>query len=153
MRITIDANVLFYSIDGEAADKQAIARDILARAPLADAVLTAQALGEFLNAVRRRFPALFPEARVQADWLAGLMPIVATTGEHVRAAAAFAEAHRLQFWDSVIWQVARSAGAVFLLSEDMQDGLSLDGLTVLNPFNPANADRLENLLAPKAGLE
>ena len=34
-----------------------------------------------------------------------------------------------------------------LLSEDMHDGLDLDGLTILNPFNPANTARIEAALA------
>lgn len=35
-----------------------------------------------------------------------------------------------------------------LLSEDMHDGLDLDGLIILNPFAPANAARLVDCLGP-----
>jgi predicted nucleic acid-binding protein len=34
-----------------------------------------------------------------------------------------------------------------LLSEDMQDGRTLDGLRVINPFAAANTDAIEALLA------
>jgi hypothetical protein len=34
------------------------------------------------------------------------------------------------------------------LTEDMHDGLDLDGLTILNPFAAGNAARLVDLLGP-----
>ena len=61
--------------------------------------------------------------------------------------ADFARRHSLQYWDSVIWQVASAAGATALISEDMQDGLVLDGMMVINPFNAANDELVSLLLA------
>lgn len=40
-----------------------------------------------------------------------------------------------------------------LISEDMQDGLSIDGLTVVNPFNPANSALIDALLTPMDVIE
>ena len=112
----------------------------------ADAFLTAQVLGEFINVVRRKYPAFIEEAIDHAIRLSELFLVVNTTSQDVLNGAAFARRHRLQLWDSIIWQAARTGGATIFLSEDLQDGLSLEGMTVLNPFEPANADRIRQLL-------
>lgn len=147
MRFTLDSNVLVYAVDRGTPAKRAIAHDILKRAIGLDLVLTAQALAEFLNVVRRRSPADFPAACEQAQRWATLFPTGSTTWEYVEKAATLAAKHRLQLWDCVIWQSARSLKANLFLSEDLQDGFSMDGMKVLNPFAPANERDLAELLA------
>lgn len=147
MRFTIDSNILVYAADADTPAKHDIARDILLRAEDADSVLTVQALGEFLSVIGRKYPIHLEAARGQAKRWVAIFPLLDTTAEHILSAADFASRYRLQFWDSLIWQVARSADATLFLSEDLQDGLSLEGMTVINPFIPENGDRLEALLA------
>ena len=49
------------------------------------------------------------------------------------------EAHHLSFWDSLIVASALVAGASKLYSEDMHDGLVVEGrLTIINPLNLAS---------------
>jgi predicted nucleic acid-binding protein len=38
------------------------------------------------------------------------------------------------FWDSLIVEAALQSGCSQLLSEDMQNGLMIDSLTISNPF-------------------
>jgi len=146
LRFTVDTNVLVYASDTGSPEKRRIAREIMARAMTLDAVLTAQALAEFLNVVRRKNPAGFSAARAQAERWATVFPVASTNWEQVSKAAELAERHRLQFWDCLIWQSARALQTAVFLSEDMQDGFSMDGMTVLNPFAGANAKRLADLL-------
>lgn len=40
----------------------------------------------------------------------------------------------LSFWDALVVAAARSATCEYLLTEDLQDGQELEGLTVLSPF-------------------
>lgn len=145
--ITFDTNLLVYAVDSEAPDKQQRAADIIRSARDADVVLTAQVLGEFVNVIRRRKAVLLPDAIAQAKRFATVFPVAATTADHVIDAANFAARYKLQFWDSLIWQVARSAGASFFISEDMQDGLTIEGMTVVDPFNAANTAALNALLS------
>jgi predicted nucleic acid-binding protein len=45
--------------------------------------------------------------------------------------------HRLygfSFWDSLILRCAKAAGCPRLLSEDLQHGRSIEGVTIENPF-------------------
>jgi len=41
---------------------------------------------------------------------------------------------RISFWDALIVQAARVAGATVLYSEDLEHGASLGGIPVVNPF-------------------
>ena len=61
----------------------------------------------------------------------------------LKAASALVRVHHFQVWDAVIWSAARLAGATLFLSEDLHDGLRLDGLTAINPFDhdPVALDR------------
>ena len=53
------------------------------------------------------------------------------------AATDLAAQHHLGIWDSVILASAADAGCRLLLSEDMQDGFTWNGVTVANPFAPS----------------
>ncbi|MBK1836494.1 hypothetical protein JHL17_03630 [Azospirillum sp. YIM B02556] len=56
--------------------------------------------------------------------------------------------HGIQFWDGMIWSVAKRAGSRVLFSEDLQDGRELEGVRFLNPFAPVNASAVEEFLMP-----
>ena len=147
MRFAIDSNILVYAFIRDDHRKHKIASDIMVRAMLLDAVVAAQTVGEFLNAIRRKHPKFFEQAIEQAKRWNKTLNIVGTSRSDVLTGAEFASQHKLQLWDSIIWKVARSAHAVLFLTEDLQDRLSLEGMKVLNPFEPANELELRNLLA------
>jgi predicted nucleic acid-binding protein len=111
-------------------------------------MLTAQVLAEFLNAIRRKRPTLFADAITKVDQWVSTFPVIDTSGTNLVDAAHFANRHKLQFFDSLIWEVSRSAGAVLFFSEDLQDGFSANGMTVVDPFNPANAQVVAEALLP-----
>lgn len=146
-RITLDANVLVYAIDNSDIVKHDRALDVLARATLADTVLTVQVVGETLAVISRKHPALLEDAQRLVERFAEILTIVSTTPAHLVTACAVRQRYRLQFWDSVIIAVARSVDTTVLLTEDMQDGATIDGLTLIDPFDPANRDRIDALLA------
>ncbi len=47
------------------------------------------------------------------------------------------ERYRYSFYDSLIIAAALEAGCTRLLTEDMQDGQRIEGLTITNPFASA----------------
>ena len=153
MRFAIDTNILVYAFIRDDGDKHHLAADLLIRASLTDAILPAQVLGEFMAVIRRKFSHYAGEAAEQIGRWAATFAIVDTTDAEVIEGARFALHHKLQVWDAIIWRAASSAGASYLLSEDMHDGLTLDGLTVIDPFKPANAALIATLLAPMEGVE
>ena len=145
MRFTLDSNILVYAVDVGAGDRHAMAAEILMRAMTSNAILTTQAIGEFLAVARRKNPSTFASAASEAARWATVFPVAPTTSDHLIAAAAMAERFKLQFWDCVIWQAALTGGASIFVSEDLQDGLSIEGMTVLDPFPASNAHRLAGL--------
>jgi predicted nucleic acid-binding protein len=63
-----------------------------------------------------------------------------TTSLIMADALGLVNSHQFQVWDAVIWSAARAAGATVFLSEDLQDGMSLDGMRVVNPFLRSEAE-------------
>lgn len=146
MRFAIDSNVLVYAFIRDDPKKHETASEIMIRSMMLDAILAAQSIAEFLNVIRRKQPQFFNEARAQARRWHTTFELLDTTAQNVMDGAEFAARHKLQLWDSVIWQVARSAHAVLFLTEDLQDKLAIDGMKVLNPFATANRVELQKLL-------
>ena len=148
MRFAIDSNILVYAFIHDDDERHRIAADLTIRASLTDAILPAQVLGEFMAVIRRKFSVYVQEAVDQIAKWAETFVIVETTDAGVVAGARFALRHKLQVWDSIIWQASAAAGAEYIFSEDMQDGLAIGGVTIIDPFNPANAALLDVLLTP-----
>lgn len=147
MRFALDSNILVYAFIRDDEVKHQIASRIVIRSAELDAILPAQVLGEFLNVIRRKHPKHFEAATAQARrWQATLL-VSDTSGDHMVSGAQLALRHKLQFWDAVIWQVARADHAVLFLTEDLQDGLYVNGMRVMNPFEPGNSAALDELLA------
>ncbi|GGA53786.1 PIN domain-containing protein [Sphingomonas psychrolutea] len=146
--LTLDTNVLFYAFDSSEPAKRRIAADIFLRLQALDVVITTQVLGEFINAVSRKNPAVKADAIALVESWSSLFSVVDTKSAHLLTAARLADRYKLQFWDSLIIAVARSSDVEVMLTEDMQDGATIDGMTLLNPFNPANRAALDALLAP-----
>ena len=61
-------------------------------------------------------------------------PVVETPPEAMLAAADLATDHQLGIWDAVILSAAARSGCRLLLSEDLQEGFTWAGVTVVNPF-------------------
>jgi predicted nucleic acid-binding protein len=147
VRFALDSNVLVYALDSTDADKHRIASEIMEQAPLIDAVLIAQCVAEFLNVIRRKHPRSYSIAiEIARGWIR-TMPVFPTQAADVLAGGEFSNRHKLQLFDSIIWQVVRVANATIFLSEDYQDGFAADGVTVINPFEPGNRPAIERLLA------
>lgn len=134
MPVFLDTNVLVYAFDRSEPEKRAVAQALLDD-PGADYATSAQVLSEFyVTTTRKLDPPLQHEAALEAlDHLARL-PIVAIDAPLVSAAAATAETQSLSLWDAQIVEAAARAGCVEILTEDLNDGQSISGVMVSNPF-------------------
>ena len=146
--IAVDSNLLVYAQqDNDQLNRHSIASDIIAKCGLTEAIIPIQVLGEFLNVCRNKLKMTPHDAIAQvADYLA-VFRCPGTTTDDLMNAAVTADQYQLQFFDSLIIAVAKRAGASVLLSEDMCDGLEMDGIKIVNPFVAAN----ETLLADYLG--
>lgn len=138
MRLTFDSNVLVYAVDVDAGEKHTISLDLIGRAAGADCVFTLQSLAEFFYVVTRK-AGLEPArgAAIVDDWRA-VFPVASAGATTLVRAMAAVDQHSLSFWDAMIWATAREAGCHLLVSEDLQDGRSLEGVSFVNPFLPHN---------------
>lgn len=130
----VDTNVLVYLFDSDSPARQAIARDLVDN-HAAKFVLSPQVLGEFFVVVTRKLdkplsPALGLEA-VDKLCRFRVRPISA---QLARQAVRGSVSSRLSYWDALIVETALDAGAVTLLTEDMQHGQEFAGMRVVNPF-------------------
>lgn len=146
MTIGLDTNVLVYAANSGDVARRTIAKEVVRRATLADAILTLQSLAEFVRVMTGKIR--MPHADVQRfidAWRRNFR--VKAADEHAFEDAMLAVAeHGLPIFDALLWATARHAGCTTILSEDFQDGRSLGGVTFLNPFDPKNARRLDRLL-------
>lgn len=146
MRFTVDSNILVYALDRDDPAKRKIAYNIMSRGRSLDMILTAQALGEFVNVMRRKRSENWDDiVELIGTWTL-LFPVAATSEANIRGALIIAERYKLQWWDSVILDVAQSERVSVMLTEDMQDGMSVAGVTLLNPFVSGNESKLAALL-------
>jgi predicted nucleic acid-binding protein len=94
-----------------------------------------QVLQELYVVATRKLDA--PMSRDQAREVISLYATWQLVGADVPlilAASELDEAHSVSFWDALIVEAARRAGAARLVTEDLQDGRDFDGVRVEDPF-------------------
>lgn len=132
----VDTNVLVYAHDASDELRQPVAVRLVDELWLSHSgVLSTQVLTEFYAVVTQKFdpPLSRREARALVDAYAA-WPVVQVDPPLIVAASALEEQHSLSFWDALIIEAARRAGADRLVSEDLQHGRRIAGLLIVNPF-------------------
>lgn len=147
MRLTLDSNVLIYALfGGDHRHRRAV--ELIDRASRSDCVQTLQSYGECFRVLVHKHGLDAQAAAAQITRLRSLFAVTAATPDHLDAAMGAVARHRLSFWDAMLWATAKAAGCRLILSEDGQDRRNLEGVVLLNPFNPDNGDRLDLALPP-----
>jgi predicted nucleic acid-binding protein len=133
--IALDTNILVYAASPhDLSGRHQTTVDLLARLGLSGAILPLPVIGELFNARRKKqFSELAFLKNLVEIWTAAFDCPGALRGDYLKAAQ-ISELFKLQYFDALIISVAIRAGANILLSEDMQDGIAIDGLRVVNPF-------------------
>jgi predicted nucleic acid-binding protein len=145
--ISFDTNVLIYATAIGADEKANRSRDLLGRAMrAANSVLLLQSLAEFSNVAIRKagIPVEAVQLILQA-WCA-VLPVQAADEGDLFAALEAVRAHRLAFWDAMLWASAQRAGVRHMLTEDFQNGFVLQDVTFINPFIRENDQLIDKLL-------
>ena len=129
----LDTNILVYAtLDDEAQDpRSAIAKALISEG----GAISIQVLNEFAHVTHRKLKHSWPEISLAIEDFRELLdeprPLTVATHE---AALKIADRDGFSFYDSLIVASALEAGCSTLLSEDMQSGRVVDGLTIRNPF-------------------
>ena len=147
--ISFDTNVLVYATASISDAKVIRARDLIARAMrAASSVLLLQTLAEFSNVAIRKARIPVQDIRRTIDAWRAVLPVHAADESDLSAALEAVRAHRLAFWDAMLWASALRAGVRHLLTEDFQDGFALQGVTFVNPFKRENDQLIDEVLPP-----
>jgi predicted nucleic acid-binding protein len=134
----VDTNILIYAHDASEQVKQPIARAVLDELWAERAgVVSTQILQEFYHTATRRLDPTMSraEAREIVDAYSA-WPVVILDPTLILAATVVEEGHQLSFWDALVVEAARVAGAERVLSEDMNHGQIIAGVRIENPFLP-----------------
>ena len=137
MKFFFDTNVLVYLFDADSPDKRKKARVFFEKhAEAGDILLSTQVLQEFYVTVTRKLARPL-DAAAAADAVSSFaeLPLVQIDSELIVSAIHRSRNHQLSFWDALIVQAAIEGHASTLYSEDMQHGLALDSLRLVNPFS------------------
>lgn len=136
-RTFVDTNVLVYAYDLNETARRPVAQARLERL-WADrtGVLSTQVLQEFHNvATRKMRPPMPGRVARQVITTYAVWPVVSPDAALIVAASVLTEQHPISFWDALIVEAARRAGAARLLTEDLQGGRRLGGVLIENPFD------------------
>ncbi len=137
--IALDTNILVYAESkGDIKGRDLAARQLMISISLGSSIVSLQVFCEFLNICRRKRLLSMDEAIARVEEGMAIFQVPTTTATDIERAAHLSARFDLQYFDALIIAIARRAGATILLSEDMQDGLEIEGLRVINPFVAAN---------------
>ena len=132
----LDTNILAYTFDKNALQKQAIAKKLLEEALTGRGCISFQVVQEFINIALRKFnPPLSTE---QAEKY--LQTILFFLCEYYpdetlyQRALGIQKRWRFSWYDSLIITAALELDCDILYSEDLQHKQEIETLTVINPF-------------------
>jgi predicted nucleic acid-binding protein len=132
----VDTNVLVYAHDRSESRKLPVAQALLAELWESRlGRLSTQVLQEFYAVATRKFdpPMSAAEAR-EIVAVYGAWPLILVDLPLILVASRLEEQHQLSFWDALIVEAARRAGATRLATEDLGDGRLVEGVRIANPF-------------------
>ncbi|MBS1042221.1 PIN domain-containing protein [Gluconobacter cerinus] len=132
MHVLLDTNILLYACMEQDVEKMRIAEDVLRHT---DCHISVQSLNEMTNTLRRKTKLSLDDI---GELIADIRSLTTvhdlTTGIYARGWA-IVRRYGLQTYDSMILACAIENGLETVLSEDMQDGLSIFDMTIIrNPF-------------------
>ena len=132
----VDTNILVYARDPGRPDKQALASRWMARLwEQRSGRLSIQVLQEYYVTVTAKLKPGLPAALAREDVRnLALWNPVGTDVRLLESAWSLTDRYGFSWWDAQIVAAARRSGCDILLTEDMQHGQDIEGLTIVNPF-------------------
>lgn len=125
----LDSNVVLYLLSDDAL-KADTAEALLKDGP----IISVQVLNEVTSVCLRKLRMPWMEIETLLAAIKATCTVVPLTIDTHAQAVLIAQAHHLSFYDAHILAAGISAGVRTVFSEDMHDGLEVQGLRVVNPF-------------------
>ena len=134
MNVALDTNILIYAegLNGAARRQQVFA--ILEDLQPETTLLPVQVLGELFAVLVAKGKRSRARARDAVLSWGDAFPLIDTSPDVLLSAIDLAVDHQLFIWDAIIVAAAADARCRVLLSEDLNEGFTWGGVTVVNPF-------------------
>ncbi|GHV11040.1 DNA-binding protein [Spirochaetia bacterium] len=135
-RVFIDSNIFIYYQTAKESVKKKIVDDTL---DFFECIASTQVLKEICNVLSKKFSISIVEIEKFIKTIIGLYQIVLIDNDLIIDALHIHDRYSISFYDSLMVVAALKANCQYLISEDMQDGLVVDGkLTIVNIFVHTN---------------
>ena len=125
----IDSNVILYLLSGDSV-KADRAEEILDHGGM----ISVQVLNEVTSVCLRKLKMSWEEIDAVLQAIRAACDVVPLTLESHTRAVEISRRYQLSFYDAHICASAILSNAEVVLSEDMQDGTKIDGMSIRNPF-------------------
>ena len=125
----LDTNIILYLLSADAA-KADKAESIVA----SGGVISVQVLNEVTSVCRRKLKMPWCEIETVLAAVKSACKVVPLTIATHETAVKIAQRYDISFYDANICAAAILSGADSLVSEEMHDGMRVDGITIENPF-------------------
>jgi len=133
-KVFFDTNVLVYQLDKRYLTKQRLSRELAREAAgRGEAVISTQVLQEFYVVATTKLKVDVVLAKAIMNRLCN-MEVVTVTIELISQAADIHIQNNISFWDALIVAAAASANCERVLTEDMNDGQTISGVRISNPY-------------------
>jgi len=132
----VDTNVLLYAYDTAAGERHRAASELVDRLWRDRCgAISVQVLQEFyVNATRKVAATIDPGVAVERLKSLARWRVHSPLPDDVIAAASLSSRHQLSFWDAMIVRSAAELHCDTVWTEDLRDGLVIEGITLANPF-------------------
>ena len=147
MRVALDTNVLAYAEGVGDEIRCTAAVTLIEQLPAELILLPAQTMGELYRVLTGKAKREAAEVREAILAWADSFEVADSSWVAFQSALDLAADHGLQIWDALILSVAADNRCRLLLSEDLQNGFTWRGVTVVNPFVAPRSPLLANILA------
>ena len=127
--IFLDSNVILYLLSADQ-HKADTAEALLTRNP----TISVQVLNEVTSVCLRKLKMPWPEIHELLNAVKATCQIVPLTVETHGQAMQIAQQHQLSFYDAHILAAAQACGATALMTEDLHNGQTVQGIEIQNPF-------------------
>jgi predicted nucleic acid-binding protein len=135
----LDTNILVYTFDGRSPDKKARSLSLVADAlQKGTGMISWQVIQEFLNVATCKFQIPLNPSDAKEYLNKVLYPLcqIFPDLDLYQYALDIQESLRFGYYDALIISAALRGGCSILYSEDLQAGQQVQGVRILNPFQP-----------------
>jgi predicted nucleic acid-binding protein len=146
MRYGLDTNVLVYAEDYKAARKCDLSLALLNSLSAEDVCIPVQTLGELHRVLVGKAGRSEQASRDRVLQYLDAFSTAPTTTSAFQSALELSVTHRFSIWDSIVMAVCAENGCRLLFTEDLQEGFTWNGLTVVNPYLKTHAPEILALL-------